>query len=85
VYDVKSNSAAALPQIQYRFTENFSATVGVSTFMGRFQNRDMPLEPIALDNQAAQGEPGAYSAVTEQGIAPIRDRDEVFLRVRYTF
>jgi len=85
VYDVKSNSAAALPQIQYRFTENFSATVGVSTFMGRFQNRDMALEPIALNNHAAQGEPGPYHEVTEQGIAPIRDRDEVFLRVRYTF
>jgi hypothetical protein len=85
VYDVKSNSGAALPQVQYRFTENFSATVGVESFMGRFQNRDMALEPVALTNEAAQGSPGPYHTVTEQGLSPIRQRDEVFLRVRYTF
>ncbi|HVP27881.1 MAG TPA: DUF1302 family protein [Myxococcota bacterium] len=85
VYDVKSNSGAALPQIEYRFTQSFSTTVGVSTFMGRFQNRKMYLEPASLLNQAQFSSPGPYHTVTEQGIAPIRQRDEVFLRVRYTF
>src|SRR5690606_36152334 len=36
VYDVKSSSGAALPSISYRFTENFSATVGMNLFWGRF-------------------------------------------------
>jgi hypothetical protein len=45
----------------------------------------MLIEPLPLKNQAAQGEPGPYHTVTEQGLAAIRDREEVFLRVRYTF
>lgn len=84
VYDVKSNSGAALPQIQYRFTESFSATVGVALFMGRFQNRKMYLEPL-VNVPHVGGEDGAYQTTTEQGLAAIRERDEVFLRVRWTF
>lgn len=83
VYDVKSNSSAALPQIQYRFTESFSASVGVALFGGRPQFRKMSLEPISLGNHA--GGNGAYHNATEQALAQVRDRDELFLRLRYTF
>jgi len=40
VYDVMSYSGAFLPQVTYRFTENFSATFGVNLFSGTFQRKD---------------------------------------------
>ena len=40
VYDVQSNSGAALPKIQYRFTESFSATFGIALFWGRYQAKE---------------------------------------------
>lgn len=82
VYDWKSNSGAALPQLQYRFTENFSATFGAAFFMGRFQGRDAALNPLSLGNRRGAH---AYTNWTEQGLSPVRDRDEVFFKLRYTF
>ncbi len=34
--------------------------------------------------QAGRGE-GAYHSYVENGLSPVRDRDELFLRLRYTF
>jgi hypothetical protein len=82
VYDWKSNSGAALPQIQYRFTENFSATFGAAFFMGRPQTREYPLNPLSLTNHVGRYQ---YVSFTEQGLSPVRDRDEVFFKLRYTF
>jgi hypothetical protein len=82
VYDFRSNSGAFLPQLTYRFTENFSATVGVALFMGRFEEKTAPLNPIASTNRTGRG---AYKEFVENGLSVVRDRDEVFLRVRYSF
>jgi hypothetical protein len=82
VYDWKSNSGAALPQLQYRFTENFSATFGAAFFMGRFQRRELPLNQLSLGNQRGRH---SYYSHTEQALAQVRDRDEVFFKLRYTF
>ncbi len=82
VYDVRSNSGAALPSVTYRFTENFSATVGMAGFMGRFQEKTPPLYTTALGNRVGRG---AYSSHVENGLSPIRERDELYLRIRYTF
>jgi hypothetical protein len=82
VYDVQSNSGAWLPSIQYRFTANFSATFGLAVFTGREQFRRMSLEPTNLSSRAGQH---AYTEVVENGLSAVRDRDEVFLRIRYTF
>jgi hypothetical protein len=82
VYDVKSNSGAALPEVTYRFTENFSATVGLAGFFGRYQSKVAPLYQNALDNRAGRG---AYTTWAENGLSAIRERDELWLRVRYTF
>jgi hypothetical protein len=82
VYDVRSVSGGILPQVSYRFTENFSATVGLNTFWGRWQERQMPIAPVSLDNRVGSG---AYSSFQENGLSVVRDRDEVFLRIRYTF
>ena len=82
VYDVKSNSGAALPEVTYRFTENFSATVGLAGFFGRYQRKAASLYQNALDNRAGRG---AYTTWAENGLSAIRERDELWLRVRYTF
>jgi len=83
VYDVKSNSGGVLWQTQYRMTENFSATIGVNLFYGRFQRKTQPIVPLGpLRNQAGEG---AYRSYVENGLSPIRNRDEIFLRIRYTF
>jgi hypothetical protein len=83
VYDMRSTSGAALPQITYRFTENFSASVGMNFFWGRFQLRDMPLKGIGtVGDQVAES---AYQVGVENGLSLVRERDEAFLRLRYTF
>jgi hypothetical protein len=82
VYDVRSNSGAALPSVTYRFTENFSASVGLAGFFGRFQRKNPPLWSAGLVNRVGRG---AYNSFVENGLSPIRERDELYLRIRYTF
>jgi hypothetical protein len=83
VYDFNSASGAILPELQYRFTENFSATISANLFNGRFQQTTPSLRSIAdYPFRAGQHQNNDW---TEQGLAPIRDNDEVALRIRYTF
>jgi len=82
VYDFESNSGAILPELQYRFTESFSMTVGAAGFWGRFQSKQYPITPSSLENHVGDG---SYRAWVENGIAPVRDKDEVFFKLRYTF
>jgi len=83
VYDFMSRSGAALPQVTFRYTENFSVVVGANIFMGREQLHEMPLAGIGpVSNQRGKY---AYKVGVENGISLVRDRDEVFLRLRYTF
>ena len=83
VYDRRSNSGAALPSVTYRFTENFSGTVGMNFFFGRFQTVDMPIQGLGT----VGGESGrlAYQESVENGLAVVRERDEFYMRLRYTF
>lgn len=83
VYDFLSRSGAALPQVTFRYTENFSVIVGANIFMGREQIHEMPLAGIGP--AANQRGKYAYKVGVENGISLVRDRDEVFLRLRYTF
>ena len=48
VYDLNSNSGAMLPQITYRFTENFSASVGMNFFYGRWETVDTAIAPLGV-------------------------------------
>ncbi len=82
VYDFRSNSGAALPSVTYRFTENFSATFGLAGFWGRYEDKTAPLAPIALPDRVGRG---SYKSFVENGLSVVRERDEVFMRVRYTF
>ena len=71
-----------LPQVTYRFSSNFNATFGVSGFFGRFEAKRAALNPVASLNRAGRH---ANSDFVENGLSVIRDRDEVFLLVRYSF
>ncbi|MBW2421990.1 MAG: hypothetical protein JRH19_25875, partial [Deltaproteobacteria bacterium] len=83
VYDVMSVSGAGLPQVSYRFNQDFSVTLGLAVWFGRDQLVDMPNNPIG--GAASRWGDNAYKDRQSNGISPVRDRDEVFLRLRYTF
>jgi hypothetical protein len=82
VYDFNSGSGAVIPQVTYKYTSNFSATFGISVFAGREQPRVMALYPTVVANRAGRN---AYNDFVENGISAVRDRDEIFLKLRYTF
>jgi hypothetical protein len=82
VYDIQSNSGAGLPSLTYRFSDAFSATFGLGFFFGRYQPRVPFFMPQALGNRAGRH---AYTDFVENGLAIVRDRDEAFIRLRYTF
>jgi hypothetical protein len=82
VYDFGSQSGAGLPNVTYRFTENFSATVGIAGFFGHYQTKRPPLWSTALGNRVGRG---AYDSFVENGLSPVRERDELYLTLRYTF
>lgn len=83
VYDIQSRSGALLPKLQYRFTESFSATVGLNYFFGRTQLNRMPINEFAPPSNRV-GE-NAYRIAVENGLSQIRKRDEVYLKLRWTF
>jgi hypothetical protein len=82
VYDFQSNSGAALPSVTYRFTENFSATVGLAGFWGRYEKKPAPMVPVALPERVGRM---ANKSWVENGLSLVRERDEAFMRIRYTF
>jgi hypothetical protein len=83
VYDVNSNSGAALPGITYRFTESFSATVGMNFFWGRWEYEDSAIAPLGTVGSESGSK--AYQDGVENGLSVVRERDEAYLRIRYTF
>ena len=83
VYDVMSNSGAILPSVSYRFNDAFSVTVGGNVFMGRQQLRDAPINEIRPGlNRVGEN---AYKDAVENGLSALRERDEIYLTLRYTF
>ena len=83
VYDMNSNSGAALPSLTYRFTESFSATVGVNLFWGRWEYVDTAIAPLGVvGNEVGHH---AYQDGVENGLSVVRERDEAYVRIRYTF
>jgi hypothetical protein len=83
VYDVLSRSGALLPSITYRFTESFSATAGVNVFWGRTELRDAPINEIrpSVNRTGAH----AYEDPVVNMLSALRERDELYLAIRYTF
>ncbi|MBW2267819.1 MAG: hypothetical protein JRH16_04520 [Deltaproteobacteria bacterium] len=83
VYDFGSRSAGILPQLQYRFTEAFSVTFGVSFFLGRSEYVPMPVRGFAPDSNRAG--PNAYKDGVTRLLSLISRRDEMWMRLRWTF
>jgi hypothetical protein len=80
VFDAKSRSGAVMTGLSYRFTQSFSASLNAALFFGREQFVDMPLvEATSALNR------NHYKVRYEGGLSVVRDRDEVSLRLRYTF
>jgi hypothetical protein len=83
VYDINSKSGAFLPKIAYRFTEALSAEVGVSLFIGRTQLKDMPIRGFGpAGNRQGVNQ---YKVGVDNLLSHFRHRDEVWLRLRWTF
>lgn len=82
-HDTRSVSGAAIGSLTYRYTTNLSVTIGAAGFYGRQERITAPLSPIAGPSGGAGR--GSQRAYVENGLSSIRDRDEVFLRLRYTF
>jgi len=82
VYDFRSNSGAWLPQITYRYTENFSASFGLAVFAGRWKRFDRSIAEVGTGNRIGRHRDASW---TEPGLSAIRERDEIFFRLRYTF
>ncbi len=83
VYDFHSQSGAGLANVTYRLTENFSATVGMAGFFGHYQTKTPALWSTGVGgNRVGRG---AYQTFVENGLSPIRERDELYLTLRYTF
>jgi hypothetical protein len=81
VFDLRSQSGAFLPSVQYRLTENFSITVGANVFGGRFSRRKM-----GINQYSAFDEDNLTDNVyVQNGISPVSDLDSFFARIRYTF
>ena len=58
-------------------------TVGGAAFYGRVETTTAPLSGIVGSSGGAGR--GSDRAYVENGLSSIRDRDEVFLRLRYAF
>ena len=83
IYDFNSRSGGVLPSIQYRFTEAFSAAVGLGIFFGRTQLSEMAINPFRpATNRVGKD---AYMDSSEQFLSSIRRRDEIWMRLRWTF
>jgi len=83
VYDQKSASGAATACFTYRYSDAFSVSMGAALFMGREVLNDMSLNGIGPPGNRLG--PNAFQNSVEPGLSLIRDRDEVWLRLRYTF
>ena len=81
VHDVRSTSGGVIGQVTYRFSTDFSATVGMAGFYGKPE----PL-PVGLRQPLASNLGGNFKADTRyDGLSPIAERDEIYLLLRYTF
>jgi hypothetical protein len=83
VYDFNSKSGGLLPSLQYRFTESFSVTVGMLWFFGRTQLKNMPVQEFGPPSNRVGADVNKVGV--DNVLSLIRKRDEVFLRLRWTF
>jgi hypothetical protein len=81
VHDLPSSSGGILPQVSYRFTQDFSISVGLALFYGNPQKVAVSRHQLAISNNGGD----FRSKTSYRGLSPIAERDEFFVRLRYTF
>jgi hypothetical protein len=84
VYDFPSHSGALIWSMRWRVTQSFLIQIGLNTFWGSHDRREAALVATGTAGQGGRGE-GAYHSYVENGLSTVRDRDELFIRIRYTF
>ena len=85
VYDVNSESGAFLWAMGYRISQNLLLQFGLNAFWGHVQNIQSPVQPIGTTGIGVGRGEGSQRAYVENGLTVVRDRDEIFLRLRYNF
>ncbi|MBW2315817.1 MAG: hypothetical protein JRH10_16715, partial [Deltaproteobacteria bacterium] len=80
VYDVRSESGAVALDMRYRFSAEFTVTIGMNHFYGAGDSYIIPIGfgAIGESNQTHRSE--RYSRLNA-----VRERDELFAVFRYTF
>jgi hypothetical protein len=68
----------------WRVTQSFLIRIGLSTFWWEVDDREAALVAAGTAGQGGRGE-GAYRSYVENGLSTVRDRDEISIRLRYTF
>ena len=84
VYDFPSHSGALIWSLGWRVTQSFLIRIGLNTFWGEVDRREAALVAAGTAGQGGRGE-GAYHSYVENGLSTVRDRDEISIRLRYTF
>ena len=80
VYDVRSESGAVALDMRYRFSAQFSVTIGMSHFYGPGDVYTLPIGLGALGESNQTHRTERYSRLNA-----VRERDELFAVFRYTF
>jgi hypothetical protein len=83
VHDFNSVSGAVITALTYRYTTHFSISVGLAAFYGRVQTKRAALTGLAGPSGGAGK--GRNRSYVQNGLSSVRDRDELSLRLRYTF
>ena len=81
VHDVRTTSGAALVSLTYRYSEVFSATIGVNAFYGNPQKMQIPIQQPVLQNNGGD----FMTRIKYDGLTSIAERNELSFTLRYTF
>jgi len=81
VHDFRTTSGAGLVSLTYRFSDVFSATIGMNAFYGRPQNILLPIQQPVLQNNGSD----FMSRIKYDGLTSIAERNELSFTLRYTF
>jgi hypothetical protein len=81
VHDWRSASGGLVGQLSFRFTQDFSATIGSAAFYGKPDDGQIPFRQALVGNSG-----GDFTTQNRyDGLSALAERDEIYLILRYTF
>ena len=81
VWDFRSHSGALLPELQWRFSDAASLTLGLGAFTGGWTRRLRGINAFSTTDDDVLTE----FTYVENGLSPARDLDYLSLKLRYAF